>query len=725
MKHANERRGLILWTLGATCAVPLTLAGCGNEDGQARREADERLETASHEATVLSLGEAYPGPTTEGVEGQGEFAPMRDRQAAFEDLAGSLEGGAGLPQQQAAQSALKADAGMGLAALQLEEARRFDADIQRDVLLAGRYLDAVEEHVAMLAAAEAFDPAPLTRQLDDLARQTQERHEADQTAAREVQERIADLEARIRRELTATDRLHEEAARKREQAESAALDSRIALIEEAAAVGREADAHQVAASELESQLDLVRPELARLEALVLQSETELRGYESARQRLDEQQAQMEREAAMLRDELTAARERFAGQMDALAQRVNGELIPQYERALVSAEAALTDAQRSGSGNAGRLASAQQLAGRIHWRLADSLETFLTLVERAAEAGDATQRKGDSDLAQTVRARMEAEKTAAEEALRQAVAEAEGISARGEEAEGQRERLVAALNDSIAALTGQPVAREPEPEPIDESAEEPIESEIPAVAGDPEGPRALLRTAQELVAAGQLTQLATLFHADSDAERQIMDVMGRVLSAMEQLDHAARDQFDVGFFETVNDPQFARIMRDKAAGNPMAAGMAEAMTTGGMAGGLPDLTGVDLDALEFSFDSSGTTAWVNNDEDLNDLNMVQVDGRWLFDMDLGAEAMPEGAENMDTFLTPVVTAFETTARRTAEGQYASQWDMTTALLDEIFAELMKTLAPEGAPGQPGGGNRGRNRDRDRGDDDSGKGGGGGN
>lgn len=721
MKHLPTS---CLRLLSITALVALPLSACKNEEGQARNEAQQKLAAAAEQVQTISLQSSYPTPMTEEqaaaltdlaqsvpsggkpewmTEDQerslanlsGPHRPIETHKSGLEKVQSTLAGGSGgLSDQQAAQAALRSDAALGLARVRLEEAERSDEKLAREISLAGAHIDAILELRAIAAANAAYDPAAPLRTIDSQAQDARTRLARYQADVRDLQKRIGDLQDRIDAEVRESNRLNETAATKRESARTAPLDRRIALTEEAASIARQADAHQVAAARLEAEVDVLQPELVRAQMRVLEAEGELKDLDAARARIKTRQDQVAEEGRRLDADLRAALDAFAEVYGPLASRFEEELMPRYEAAREAADSAIREARAAGPAG-GRVPGAQQALGQVLWRQAMSTEQFAQLIRRVAENGPALGRSGqDSAAADSLDARAKEARAAAAAILQEALSAVEG-SGRSEAERAGNEQLAGLIRKSLEYITGEAVAEVRDLSDLGEIT--PMPEDVPVVNVG-EGPVSALRRLKAILDGGNLSDLADLLHARSPGQQAALDAMRRTIAAQARLDAAARSAFGVGLFQIMRDPKFAESMRSYGSGNPLIAQMLD--NPDAFTAGLPDLPpNLDLDSVEFMYDNSRTTAWVDDVRGLEGWNFVQVGAEWLIEM----PAAPEGSEQvMNLLLDPMISAFESVARRTEAGEFSNQWLMVSALIDEVVRALTEAIGKGGLPGVPPGG-----------------------
>ncbi len=726
MKHLPTSC-LRLLSVAALFALPLS--ACENEEGQARNEAEQKLAEAAAQIQNISLQSSYPTPMTEEQaealsdlasrvaagepqewmsEDQarslsnmsGSFRPIETHKSDLEKVQTSLSGSTGgLSEQQAAQASLMSDTALGLARVRLEEAERSDERLSREISLAGAHIDAILDLRAIAAAVAAYDPAAPLRTIDSQAQDARTRLARYQAEARDLEKRLGDLQARIDAEIRETNRLRETAAAKREAARTAPLDQRIFLTEEAASIARQADAHQVAAARLEAEVDVLQPELVRAQTHVLEAEGELKDLDAARARIKARQDQVAEEGRRLEADLRGAVDAFAQVYGPLASRFEEELMPRFDSARQAAETAIREARSAGAGG-GRVPGAQQALAQVLWRQAMSIEQFAQLIRRVAKNGPALGRTGqDAAVADALDARAKEAREAAATALQEALSGVEG-SGRTEEERARNEQMAALIRQSLEYITGEAVAEVRDLSDLGEIA--PMPEDIPAVDVG-EGPVSALRRLKAVLDGGNLSDLADLFHARTPGQQAALDATRRTLAAQARLDAAARSAFSVGLIQIMRDPKFAESMRSYGSGNPFVAQMLD--NPDALTAGLPSLPpNLDLDTVEFMYDNSRTTAWVDDVPGLENWNFVQVGSEWLLEM----PPAPEGSEEiMNLLLEPMISTFERVAQRTEAGEFSNQWLMVSALIDELVRALTEAAGKGGLPGVPpprgGGGN----------------------
>ncbi len=716
-----------LLAIGALIALPLT--GCDNKAGEARNTAEEQLQEAAAKIQTYTLQSAYPTPMTdeqsdslttlagqvnsgnkpEGMSdeqaqrlsglGGSKFQPIGEAKAELTEIQSGLaagKGSGGLNEQQAANAALRTETGLGMARLHLEEATRSDSSVQSAISLAAAHIDAVLELQAIVAANAAYDPSAALREIDSQAQDARSRLTKQQSDVREIQKKIADLQTRIDAEVRETNRLGEQAATQREAALSAPLDTRIARIEAAAKIARQADGHQVAAANLESQVDVLQPDLVRAQTFVLQAEGELKDLDAARARIKTREQQVAAEGAQLQSDLKKATEAFDAIFTPLAAQFENELMPRYEAAIAAAEAALRDSRGAGP-RSSRTAKSQQALGQILWRQSMSIESFAQLVHRVAANGKALGRSGqDAATADALDARAKEARDGAEAALKEAL---DSIGLEQDSAGNQN--LATLIRQSLEYITGKAVA---EVRDLTELAET-----VPTVAEEPidtgEGPLGLLQRAKAIADSGRYNEIPSLILATKPSQQAAIDAARRTAEASGKLSAACEQKFGVGLSELIADPRFSSEMSRLGDG-----GMASAVLPflkSLLSGGLPDFSGVDLESVRFSYDNARTTAWTDDIPDLAGQNFILQDGQWYFE---APEIPQEALAMMNVLIDPCVAAMESIATRTNNNEFVDRWVMVSAFIDEwskaIQSALMKSM-PQGQ--DPGGVGRQRGRD----------------
>ncbi len=701
--------GARLLAVGALLALPLS--GCKNESGEARNAAQEQLEKASGQIQTYTLKDAYPTPMTaeqtewlkddeqaQAIGNASAFNPMEKAAADLTQIKQNLSAGSSsgaLNEQKAASAALRTEANLGLARLHLEEANRADAAVQNLISLANSHIAAVLELQAIVAANAAYDPSAALRQIDSQAQDARTRLAAQQGNVSKLKEQIAALESRIADETRKINQFGEQAAVQREAALSAPLDQRIAKIEEAAAVARQADKHQVNAANLEAQLDVLQPELARAQQYVLQAEGELKDLDAARARIKARQQEVAAEGVQLQADLRQAIEEFNEVYKPLTSQYETGLMPLFESARQAAEAALTDARQAGPGG-GRTAQAQQVLGQVLWRQAMSIETFAQLVHRVADHAEALGRGGeDAAMAAALDAQAKEARDAAEAALKEAL-DSIPESGRTEQETAANQNLAAMIRQSLEYITGQAVAEVRDLTELAETVptiEEPI-----ADTGSPLG---LLQRAKAIIDSGRFDEISSLVLVTTPEQQAAVDASKRLTEAAAKLSAASEQQFGVGLAELKSDPRFESEIQRMAGENPIG-GMLLPTMMQLLTGGLPDFAGIDLESVTFSYDNSRMTAWTDDVPELAGQNFVNRDGQWYFE---APDVPQEVLVGINAVVDPLASSMESVATRTSNNEFVDQWVMVSALLEEWMRAVQNaTQMPEGM--NPGG--VGRNR-----------------
>jgi len=719
---------LRLLALGAALALPLT--GCENEAGEARNKAEDQLEKASTEIQKIAQQGAFPTPMTVAQTlslsdlaaqvrsgnkpewmtdeqaaqisqlGASDYRPLADAKIELGDVQKTLasSGGSGsLDEQLAAQAALRVEVSLGLARLQLESATRSDARVQQEISLTSAHIDALLQLQSIRAANGSYDPASPLRQIESQKQDASARKTKHQQSASDIQKQIAGLQAQIDAEVRQTNVLGEQAAKQREAALAAPIDVRISKIEAAATVARQADRHQVAAAKLEAQVDVLQPDLARAQTYLLEAEGELKDLDAARARIKAREKEVAAEGMRLQEDLRKVTEEFNAVFAPLAERFENELMPQYDAATQAAHAALGDA-RTSSGGAARTAKVQQLLGQILWRQSMSIESFAQLVRRVADNDKALGRNGqDAAAADTLDGKAKEARDGAEAALREAL-DAIPESGRTDEETASNQQLATLTRQNIEYITGKAVA---EVRDLTDLAETVPTAPIEAVEMG-ESPLALLKKVKALFDEDRLGEIPSLLHAKNPAEQATVDVASRVFGSLGRLDDAARHKFNAGLVEIISDPSVASQL--EALGMSAGAGQALPIDPAAMAG-IDDLKNLDLDAIEFSYDNSRTTAWVDGEPSLEELNFIMVDGQWYVE----APEMPEGMDQMmGMFLDPILATVDDIAARTTNGEFVDQQTMAAALFLDITKKVQDAVQKMIPPGMNPGG-VGRQRD----------------
>lgn len=697
------------------------LSGCDNAAVEGRNAAAAQTEEAAAELEMIALTAVHPMSRSLREE-------LRGKYRKFLSNYGTAPAGA-LSEQKAHLSAMGAEARMSLSQLSLEEAGEMEAGVNQQMVLILQNLGSALELNAMAGASSKVDFSATKASLDSQAQRSLQRQNDLKKEAAEIQARIDDLEKEIQSELAKYESISNDAAARNDEAMSAPLDDRRAILEEAAAINRRANRHQVRAATLEAALDLVRPELANVEAEIEQTKTELESYRTSKESLIQRENVAAQNAAARKIDFEKMKSKITNQVDALYRSSNSSgdgsngnisfdaVVSDYDDAIKEAQKAVTlanSAQQSPGGEI-RIVQAYQALGTANWRKAQFLNSVsLTVARLAGEAELLRRGEVDRALNQKIQADIAGAKQAAGEAFTTATERADGLSSRDTDKKTKR-MLVSGLNDAVKMITGTAAVEETAvvDERIDTTANNGgRESAAEAMTGDP---RDTIRQILALNKNGEFTKQIDFIYADTTAEEEMLNLTRTFTSSIESLSAACRNKLSASLVDSDHD-----INSIMASGLPGGA----AGAIGGSQGlGTPTdaftkMTDDEVSNLEFGYDGGRTTAWITSNPEFSQINFVKDDGVWKIDFDLAMrddtakqqmevaksfiEALGEGISGVEDQVN-VGTLTNIEAVRAAVGKVMAE------KLQKIMAEAMENMRnqmqqnqPSGGKGGPGGG-----------------------
>jgi len=637
----NEGRSFRMGRIVVAACLSLTaiwmsqLSGCDNAAVEGRNEAAAQTEKAAAELEMIALTAVHP-------MSQAPREELRGKYRKFLADYGTAPAGA-LSEQKAHLSAMGAEARMSLSQLSLEEAGELETGVDQQMVLILQNLGSALELNAMAAASLKVDFSATKASLDSQAQRSLQRQNDLKKEAAEIQARIDDLEKEIQSELAQYESISNEAAARNDEAMSAPLDDRRAILEEAAAINRRANRHQVRAATLEAALDLVRPELANVEAKIEQTKTELESYRTSKNALTQRENVAAQNAAARKIDFEKMKSKITNQIDALYGSSNAAsdgadgndsfdaVVSAYDDAIEEAEKAVTlaNAGRQSPGGEIRIVQAYQGLGTANWRKAQFLKSVsLTVARLAGEASLLGRGEVDRALDQKIQADIAGAMQAAGEAFTTATERADGLSSRDTDEKTKR-MLVSGLNDAVKMLTGKEAVEETAvvDEGIDTTAGGGNETAARELTGDP---RDTIRQILALDKNGEFVKEYDLLYADTDLEKSLLDQSRTLASSFESLNATCQDRLGTALFDADHNIN-SIFVSSLPNGNGSALG-------GSSDVGLPadefmKLTDDDVNGLEFGYDGGKTTAWITNHTDLSQINFVMVDGRWKIDYNI--------------------------------------------------------------------------------------------
>jgi len=698
------------------------LVGCDNEDAQARREAGKALDEASTKMEVLSLSDSS--------QGEAEFTE-RVYTSALSDLSGGSAGSSeseALKAQEAAKAAISAKAKMGLAHIELDRAEDINRELVPIEMEVSQALDSAVIQASIASSAGSFDYSETLVEIQSREDEIKSRKKSCEYQAREEASKIEDLEIRIKSELAEYNRLLDEAATAKAEAMKAPLMERQLLIEQAAAISREAGDHQVQAATYEAMLDMAKPALEQWKSQIAQTEVELISAEHSRSSLESKKRLSDRESAQAQADFNESLVSLNNSFATLAQRRQDELVPQFDKAISVAREAEAMARRAGvRDEAGRMRSAEAgyLLMQIQLRKLSHLESFAGLVSRLTAHADLLNRgQQDAALLADLREQIEQTRKEAQEACQGAFETLQ--SARTESGK----HLAVTIADSWKDITGEELAGFSEMVAEEAAMKEAAAKERLAAAEAAGGePAALMQSLIAQFESGEYAGLFEYVYADNDSEREMISVFTEIVSAMDRLNTATSKYLDRGLYEMMADPDFwdqitsmlPADMQSMMGGGMMGGGDPSMAPAGGMdtesfTESLEQLKAINPSTLTFRYNSDGTMAWVEGVPMFADTPLVLVNDQWLIDIPSptvpSAEEAAMTSEILGIIVRPITGAFDNVTARTEADEFGDEWSMISVLVGEVqkavetilpqvMEKIMGGMMPEGGMMPPGG------------------------
>ncbi|HYE01676.1 MAG TPA: hypothetical protein VD963_00430 [Phycisphaerales bacterium] len=645
-------------------SILVAAAGCGESDrhAEAIRDASVRLE-------ALSAG----GPTPVPFAGQ-RSETYRQVTAGLRPV---VEGG--LPGEKAAAGLLIARAQAGQGQIESEAA----AGSVREILgLSGSVRSALNLWLSQQSVASSLaqhDPTPALDEMAARGREIDEQIAAAAERKRQADQRVRALEDQAEQALQGARAKRDQAAEVRERAQGTAAVERAALIEEAARVGREADALDAESARLRADARHQAPEAAHaqtdIDRLTLQKR--LLGEAQAETRALAQLGQEQAASARAEADLAAAKLReLVTALDAARAAVPG-LVQQATGTLRSAA---TTARQAGTvaeasqeiRSTAKLAEAtyqhavadvlaNQLLGERAYR-----DTMAALAQAAPALPEAASYQTKLQDAAQACERLKAETTAAYEAAKAAFAAVSGRA----EVKDRLERIAAALEQIQSRDETVPAPSDPaDAAPSDPDRAGEADPAAAAGADDEAGIRATLGRLAEMSASGDATGLPDLLHAATPEEERLLGALTQIGAASSELNAACKEKFNATLAEALGGPE---MMGQTASMIPQGLDPAAARITRNG----PDAATVTLPAAP------------------EPVKMVRVGAAWKVALDIAPEEAAMVAM-MLPLMTRTAPVFTDLAARVRSGELATPADLRTAF-QQRMAEVM------GGAGGPGGG-----------------------
>lgn len=680
-----RNRYLAVCGLFTLSVAPLFLTGCENADVNARKQATDDLKEAASQIEYVAFSEE--SSQTPNSANELETGYKKILSILSSNSRGGASSGQPLAEQQAAKDALSSEANMGLVRLQMKNIQKLEQGLTNSTYLLNRKIDNAIDLASMLNAAESFDYSGTLRNIDSQEDSSRAHKVQAERDLRTVQNEIADLESKIQAELGECTNLQEQSAVVSLQVNDAPLDDRQNLIHQAADISRQADKHQVAAAMLEVNLDMIKPRLAELQNHIAQAETELISFEHSRSSLLNREEVLAREIAQTKADLAAVIEQINAEFANIAANYQNVIEPMYTDALDTANDSVNLARNAMSmSTLGRLrvSQANHTLGQVYWNQVQSLQPFVQTLTRMVAINDILSR-GNQD--QTLLEEINNKITDLTEKASNAYGEAIGSA---ESEKGNNTETLFTLKYAKALIDGVDVAS------IDMPV---IEKPVVADMGDEvavnrpnSDPSAVLQNMQAMAKEMNYRGMLKLLYPDTALEREYLDAFDSFLAALDSLNSTTKDHLDRSLYEVMQDPEFTtRIASMLPAGvaDSGAGGMDFKSIPGSLTGG--DALDIDVDTLTFSYDNSGSTAWIDNNAELEKLLFVYVDNQWKIDFAVPVETVPDEVKDIVfRAMKSIETVLADIEQRVRDDEFGDEWSMIAVLMNQTIETLMPII-----------------------------------
>lgn len=664
----------------------LALSACDRHD-----PADEAIQAASIKLQAISGGSAAPGVNQ---------ALRKDTyQSVLTGVKSFTDSGTAAQQAAAQLLVARAQAGMG------EIAAQDAADLERSFLstlgVARARLDQWLSQNSVSTALKVYDPA---KDLADLDRQIQARGSEAETLKAEqakVRAQIADLAARAKQADDDARAKRQQEAGIRKQGDGQSQTQRLTLLEQSAAVGREADALDQQNAILQAQgakLDPVAAEIDRQIARLATQQDLLRKAKADASGLAQRKGvasdAARQEALVAAKTIDDVLKELADQRQAISGPTS-DAVKNYAAAAASAKKAVggsTDKSKNSAQMSA--ASYSQGLGDVRAGQGRSLSAYIGVLELMASATPALPAK--ASIQSTLDA-ARAEHTAASEESKAAYRLAlEGFKS-GAGRSDEEKKLAEQIQARLERLSDEkPPAAEPAaaPAPTGEPAS-PGEAAAPMGDVEPEV-RAAIAAMKGDMQSGDAARMLAHLHIPNAAARPVLESMFADSGVAADFDNACREKFGKGLQELIDASQAESIKN-----NPMAKQLATGLSKAGGASVLGDMDkmlgeGTTLRVVkpgEVELTATGVS------EGLTLVKNADTADAWKINVDVPADQLPM-LQMMGGMMKPMLGTLKAVAADIRADKYKTGDDMLVDLSAKIMGAMM---SPGGRPGgRPGGG-----------------------
>ncbi|MGD9689213.1 MAG: hypothetical protein AB7K52_00310 [Phycisphaerales bacterium] len=658
--------------VAGTAISIMSLSGCGRSDAE-----EQAIESAAEKLTFVMSGPNV-SPIAERKEtGLKEVLQIVQPLVSSDDASISV-----------AANTLAARAQSGLGEIAATEAAEHERLASNSLATIVTLADVWSVQNARAREAAAYDPAA---ELDALTKSEREieRLIGEATAERQKAEaRVSGFEKEADAVLAQAKAKRDEAAQLKQRMSGTDATGALALLEQATAIAREADALDLRASGIRGQAFAAAPavDAARREIELLISRRE--SVAKLKRLVGERASTMRTAAEESRAAADAAGTALSAAISEVADRRRGALASALESAARHFRDASASARKAGQGATGPgktsanllAASAQQSLGDVQLLQARGDSTFAGVLAAIVEAAPNIPGKaGIEGMITEFGERATRARTESQEAYRAARDGFQGAGA-GADLSERIEKITRILTN----LTGETPAAPTEPvnpaaAATDETAATPASAPPADDAQAAERIRAMLTELAGALNRGDALTASGFFAASTPAQEQAMDTLITPGLNLAALDGALREKFSA---------TLAQIL----AASPMGAMLGPS---------LKDFSSFDLKPAELQIEVMGDKAIVSKNG-LPAHALVRMGERWLVDVpaDAAAAMGPMGAivKGLGDAAAELVPGVK-------DGTYKTKEEFLSAFMAKL-GPMMQKLGPMPGmptmPGKPGGG-----------------------
>lgn len=660
----------------------LALSACDRHD-----PADEAIQAASIKLQSISGGSAAPG------------VYQKLRKDTYQAVLAGVKSytDSGSPAQQAAAQLLVARAQAGMGEISGQDA----ADLERAFLstlgVARARLDQWLSQNSVSTALKVYDPA---KDLADLDKQIAERGaEADALKAQQAKLRaqIADISARAKKAGDDAKAKRQQETGIRKQGEGQSQTQRLTLLEQSAAVRREADALdqqnavlQAEAAKFEpvaAEIDRQMARLATQQDLLRKAKADASGLAQRKGAASDAARQESLAAAKTIDEVL---KELADQRQAISGPTS-DAVKNYAAAAASAKKAVSGSTDKSKNSAQMsAASYSQALGDVRAGQARSLSAYIGVLELMATATPALPSKA---AIQSALDAAKAEHTsAAAEAITAYKSALDGFKS-GAGRSDEEKKLAELIQSKLERLADEkPPAAEPAAAPPAGETAPPAPAGEPAAAGNAEPEvRAAIATMKADMQSGDGALIAKHLHFTNAAAKPVLESLLADGNVAADFDKACREKFGKSLQELIDASQ-----ADSIKNNPMAKQLATGLSKAGGASVLGDMNKLLGDGTTVRVVKAGEVELTAPGvaEGVTLVKNADTADAWKINVDIPADQLPM-LQMMGGMMKPMLGTLKAVAVDIRADKYKTGDDM----LIDLNAKIMGAMMPPG--GRPGG------------------------